>query len=149
MPETNQFDRAFAKDEIALLREKISEYVAIITQTERLCVGASGALAAFLLTTMADSEHAARVAVASIPIFIMILGWLRAYSIGSIVLDIVEYIECAENEVLTNENIGFQRMHKQKHSHRASAVSSSAALFWIIGILGTVVMFILVSTRVL
>lgn len=149
MSEDQDFDREFVKDEIVLLREKISEYVAIITQTERLCVGATGAIAAFLLTTMATSEFSARLAVASIPIFIMILGWLRTYSIGSIVLDIVEYIECAENEVLKNEKIGFQRTHRQKHSNRASAVSSSAALFWIISILASFVLFVLVATGVL
>lgn len=148
MTTSEEFDRNYVSKEIEVLRGKISEYVAIISNTERLCVGASGIIAAFLMSNMADAAHSAKIVVATMPFFIIVLGWLRCFSLGYIVLDILNYIESAEKIILSHEQLGFQRCYEAKKQSRAGSVSTASLLFWLIGVFSALAFFILVATQI-
>lgn len=145
----SSFDQNYVQAEIAILRDKIAEYVQIIVQTERLAVGAAGATAAFILSEMTGETYAAKVAIAVIPILLIVLGYLRCISIGTIVVDIVAYIEKAEEVLIEHADLGFQKTVAQRTEQRMSSVAKSTVFFWALSFLSALVFFLMVLLGVI
>lgn len=144
MKEQADFDRQYFLQESSILSRRVNDHFAQIILTERLCVAASGTIAAFVVTNLMQARAEARITLAVLPVTIMLLGWLRSIWIGYLIVDVFNYMERVEKSMLSDSSIGYHRDWNRRDFFASSPFKHNATLFWAIGFSAAIGFLVLV-----
>ena len=118
-----------AEEEWKELRSEVLGLVAEARQTEKLAVGASGAVYAWL-STHPESVTNFGVLPWYIPMLFAVLGSLRSWALGKQIGKIAEYLHKLESELGKNNSngIGWEQYFSKERGH----IYWSSVAFWAI-----------------